>query len=278
MKHCPYLFRRNGIYYFRRVFPKDLQSIIGRREIVRTLGTAHKKPAWRLAILMTTELEQLFDRIREGIDLLSPEQQEIFIQDKRQEKTQTLMKDALVKYRDRKPKDIEWESFHARTYKQEMELELSKSNYNQVTAEVDALIKKEKLPLASDDPVYAQICRAVMQAWILYYSDAIPIINSDFDNPVLHSKAPPPAIQEKESTSADHDPKHLFETVIAKYLQDFKSSWSAKHTNSQISKINHFLEFIGNGSREKGNQTELRAVTAADVDPGCQPLYSSVQF
>ena len=91
MKHCPYLFRRNGIYYFRRVFPTDLQSIIGRREIVRTLGTAHKKSAWRLAILMATELEQLFDRIREGIDLLSPEQQEIFIQDKRQEKTQTLM-------------------------------------------------------------------------------------------------------------------------------------------------------------------------------------------
>ena len=60
MNTAPYLICRDGIYYFRKVCPKALQPLLGRKEITKSLRTASKHLAKRLAITMATDIESIW--------------------------------------------------------------------------------------------------------------------------------------------------------------------------------------------------------------------------
>ena len=77
MKTQTYLLNRNNVYYFRRWIPRNLRTILGRNEVVRSLKTSDLRTARRAAIFMTDELEQLFERIQNGADLLSKKEEEL---------------------------------------------------------------------------------------------------------------------------------------------------------------------------------------------------------
>ena len=72
-----YLTKRNNVYHFRRRVPKNLISTLGRNEVVRSLKTSDLRTARRAAIIMADELEQLFERIQNGADLLSNKEEEL---------------------------------------------------------------------------------------------------------------------------------------------------------------------------------------------------------
>ena len=61
------LIRRNGRYSIRRVIPSDLQSLYGRREIVRALGTATPAEARRLHARAWVELDDEFGARRAAV-------------------------------------------------------------------------------------------------------------------------------------------------------------------------------------------------------------------
>ncbi len=117
MKNFPYLLRRNGIYYFRRAIPNDLRYVLGRAEITKSLRTTDLKIARKLAITMSEELDNVFSKIRDGIELLSKDDATLIESYLVQKNTKSFLIEAYEEYDDRTPFDQEWEAFHARTYR-----------------------------------------------------------------------------------------------------------------------------------------------------------------
>ena len=78
MKPIQFLTNRNGVYYFRRVVPISLRSILNRREIVLTLKTSDFKDACMAALEMSKELDGLFNRLKQGVELITPSEQDLF--------------------------------------------------------------------------------------------------------------------------------------------------------------------------------------------------------
>ncbi len=72
MKPIQFLTNRNGVYYFRRLVPISLRSILNRREIVLTLKTSDFKDACMAALEMSKELDGLFNRLKQGVELITP--------------------------------------------------------------------------------------------------------------------------------------------------------------------------------------------------------------
>ena len=107
-----YLKKRNNVYHFRRRVPKNLISTLGKNEVVRSLKTSDLRTARRAAIIMADELEQLFERIQNGADLLSKKEEGLVYGHILKTYTLNLKKEAPEDFADRQPEDIEWEAFH----------------------------------------------------------------------------------------------------------------------------------------------------------------------
>lgn len=72
--------RRGGSYHFRRVVPAELRQRIGRRELVRSLGSCDAKTARLLSDQLYGESEQLFELARQN-PMLSNDQLARLVQD-----------------------------------------------------------------------------------------------------------------------------------------------------------------------------------------------------
>lgn len=72
--------RRGGTYHFRRVVPVELRERIGRRELVRSLGSCNAKTARLLSDRLYGESEQLFELARQN-PMLSDDQLARLVQD-----------------------------------------------------------------------------------------------------------------------------------------------------------------------------------------------------
>ena len=140
MKNFPYLLRRNGIYYFRRAIPNDLRYVLGRAEITKSLRTPDVKIARKLAITMSEELDNVFSRIRDGIQLLSNHDATLIESYLVQKNTKSLLIEAYEEYSNSQPGEEEWEAFHARTYRQEVLGDLRYSRLNSEEPRVDHLL------------------------------------------------------------------------------------------------------------------------------------------
>lgn len=71
---------RGGIYHFRRTVPTELRERIGRRELVRSLGSGNAKSARLLADQLYRESERLFEMARQK-PMLSNDQLARLVQD-----------------------------------------------------------------------------------------------------------------------------------------------------------------------------------------------------
>ena len=58
--------RTSGYFYFRKKIPIELRSILGKKEIVRSLKTNNKTQATKLALQLDSYTESYFDKIRLG--------------------------------------------------------------------------------------------------------------------------------------------------------------------------------------------------------------------
>ncbi len=64
-----YLSIRNNIYYFRRVIPLKLQSVFGKREIIKSLRTRDPKKAKILVYILTLQYEERFRKMTEEMSI-----------------------------------------------------------------------------------------------------------------------------------------------------------------------------------------------------------------
>ena len=72
------------------------------------------------ALEMSKELDGLFNKLKQGAELITPSEQDLFAAAVKTRRTQALLKEALENFNDRKSEDIEWEALHCRTFRQEI--------------------------------------------------------------------------------------------------------------------------------------------------------------
>ena len=84
------------------------------------MRTSDVKAARKIAVEMADNLDSLFRSIRSGNRLLSMAELEPFVQLERRQKTEALIVESLENFDSRRQEGEEWESFHARTFKQEV--------------------------------------------------------------------------------------------------------------------------------------------------------------
>ncbi|WP_265563869.1 DUF6538 domain-containing protein [Sphingomicrobium arenosum] len=65
---CLYLDQRGSTYYFRRVIPKELQSVIGKREFTFSLRTKDREKAKRLRTFHAMETDRKLDEARKSLE------------------------------------------------------------------------------------------------------------------------------------------------------------------------------------------------------------------
>ena len=126
---------------------------------------------------MSKELDGLFDRLRQGVGLITPPEQDIFTKAVKTHRTQELLREALETFNDRKIEDIEWEAQHCRTYRQEILADLKKNNLQAGEKEVDSLL--DDLDIEVKEVVLRQLQRAAMKGLADFYVNAEIIVNKE---------------------------------------------------------------------------------------------------
>ena len=159
-----YLIKRQKIYHFRRRVPTNLIAILGKNEVVRSLRTSDFKTATRAAMVMADELERLFERIQTDTDLLTQKEEELVYSHVLKKHTLSLKKEALQKFDNRQAEDVEWEAFHARTFRAQMFEDLKLSKLDTVKDDVDKLLKDFKVTIESSSAAYKQLSRTMLGA------------------------------------------------------------------------------------------------------------------
>jgi hypothetical protein len=196
--------------------PLNIRFFIGRREIIRSLGTHDLKVARKAVIEMADELDKLFSKIEMGAELLPPSDLAEFSNAFCASKTQALLAEALVDFDDRKIGDEEWEAFHARTFRQEILDDLRHSRLSNAEPEVDALLSQHNVSLDQGSALYKQLCRATLQGLADFYAKAEIIIKGGFDDPRVVAEQNVIATQISSPDACDV----TLGIAIEKYLND----------------------------------------------------------
>ena len=239
--------------------PLNIRFFIGRREIIRSLGTHDLKVARKAVIEMADELDKLFSKIQMGAELLSHSDLTEFSNAFCTSKTKALLAEALVDFDDRKIEDEEWEAFHARTFKQEILDDLRRSRLSSAEPEVDALLSQRNIDLDQRSALYKQLCRATLQGLADYYEKAEIIIKGGFDDPRVVAEQTVSVTQITTPNSGDV----TFGIAIKKYLNDQKVGWSEKQYKSQSAKLQYFLAYLSETTRSDAAQLSLGSITNA---------------
>ena len=260
MKSIQFLTNRNGTYYFRRSVPVSLRFILNRREIVLTLKTTDFKDACMAALEMSKELDALFDRLKKGAELITPAEQSVFATAVKTRRTQTLLKEALESFNDRKREDIEWEAAHCRAYRQELLDDLARSKLDHGQDEVSQLLQNAQQELS--ETVMKQLQRSAMQGLADFYVNAEIIIRGDLENPVLWEKF------DSIDTKTDElvEPVELsFTSVFERFIAERKLYCSEKEVDSIKSHYTYFMRYLAEEDGGSPDQWSILAVTPRKV-------------
>lgn len=213
MKNVPYLSVRHQRFYFRRSVPKNLRGFFGQREVIRSLITSDLRVAQRAAIAMADLLDKLFEKISKEATLLTPQELQRFSNRVCQDQTQGLLTEALATFENRSDEDVELEAFTARTFRNEILVDLKKSRLGSAAPVVNKYFGDNAESFSKT--IYNQLCRAALRGLADFYSNAELIVKGELEHPdlileELFSK-------ELEQTTSGKSEFH-FQGVVDKYL------------------------------------------------------------
>ena len=168
-KSPSYLIRNPHSYCFRINIPKDLQPIIGRKELRRSLKTGYLSVAKVKARVMAGNLQMLFMGLRKEtavadfpfdhidliLDQISYAVSGITEKILRQNLDEPLTQEQIQKERNRLEDEI-----------QQIRDELSRSDYSRISPIVLGQFQKAGVPLSSEHPRFKELCREFQKAEI----------------------------------------------------------------------------------------------------------------
>jgi hypothetical protein len=150
---------------------------------------------------MNDELAQLFERIENGAELLTNQEEDLVYRYWLKLSTLKLKKEALEEFSDRQDEDIEWDAFNARTSRQEILQDLKHSRLDEAKPTVDTLLKNHKVAIDTSSAVYNQLLRAILRAKADVFANAELIVKGDLENPQLKFDTDPVVAQLDEEKS-----------------------------------------------------------------------------
>ena len=209
---------------------------------------------------MSKELDGLFDRLKQGVGLITPPEQDIFAKAVKTHRTKELLREALETFNERKIEDIEWEAHHCRTYRQEILADLKKNNLQAGVKEVDSLL--DGLDIEVNEVVLRQLQRAAMKGLADFYVNAEMIVNGDMENPLLWQKTPSFEIT---SAKGDVEQELMFEAVFRSFLADRKQQDGTKQLASIESHYRYFMRFLTEQDGITSEQRPLSSVSPKTV-------------
>lgn len=239
MKNVPYLSVRHQRFYFRRSVPKNLRGFFGQREVIRSLITSDLRVAQRAAIAMAELLDKLFEKISKGATLLTPQELQQFSNRVCQDQTQGLLTEALETYKNRSEEDVELEAFTARTFRNEILVDLKKSRLGSAAPVVNKYFGDNAENFSK--AIYNQLCRAALRGLVDFYSNAELIVKGELEHPDLILEEL--FSEELEQTTSGKSEFH-FQGVVDKYLAQQQGVWSTKQHRSVLAMFTFFIEFI----------------------------------
>ena len=239
MNTIPYLSLRHQRFYFRRSVPKNLRGFFSQREVIRSLLTSDSREAQRAAIAMADLLDELFEKISKGATLLTQEELQRFSKKVCQDQTQGLLTEALESFDNRSDEDEELEAFTARTFRNEILVDLKKSRLGLATPIVKNYFGGNAESFSK--AIYNQLRRAALHGLADFYSNAELIVKGEIEHPDLiiedlFSQHPEP--------TKSNDSEFQFRKVVDKYLAQQQGVWSTKQHRSVFAMFTFFVEFI----------------------------------
>ncbi len=242
-----YLTRRNGYYYFRAAVPRDLLSVVERREIKKALKTRRLQHARTLAKVWGFRVEKLFFLLRCG--MLTDEQIRDTIEEFKRNKLKELDDDRLMgRGVPKKPggyfhhgdpegvNEIDTLIDNYDDFMGELREDLAHSNFRPYETGVDDILSGKGVTLDKSSLEYKKMCRGFMGAWLTIFEREKERARGVYDDKTATS---PQGLRMTEGRT-----KTLGE-VIRLYLNEKKPTWKGETFDEYKRTFETLLEYLG---------------------------------
>jgi integrase len=245
-----YLVLNQSGYYFRIVVPVDLRSMIGMREIKRSLKTGVLGLAKEKARLLAGKIQRLYRALRE--DRMSQLDQK-----KIQELVHAHVKETL-EWIENEPltrdKPISLEEAHAHAdiisgMAQELHKSLVKGDFKQVSHIADRLLKDENLEDTDKESIpYKRLCRELLKSAIELSKVDVARTLGDYDMqyPTSEGQGVSPSVASAETIQPKESSVTLEELINTYMQENIKAQAWAQATINDYNTISKVMQrFIG---------------------------------
>jgi len=249
LKRSPhYLVRNPYSYCFRVYVPKDLQQLVGKKELRYSLKTGYVGVARVKAQLIAAQVHQIFECLRKGGRRLTD-----LTDEKIQELVQQYLKEYIEGLETRHLDDdspiVTREDFHSYvgsldSIKQDIIEYLGIGSYETVERSVALLLEKNGIEgIEKNSATYVKLCRGVLRAQL----QGIEIEKEQMSGGLLG--APESSLQ-KQPTPVIPVPQEgekgtLISKVIEQYAAETKVNWREKTKDENLAILNFFKRVVG---------------------------------
>lgn len=254
MARLSYIIRRGATYYARIRVPLDVADIVGKNELVKSLGTKEDHEAKRLMWPVVEEWNRQFDDIRlrramtaddkaEAVwqhysDTLERDEQSRLLTPT-EEQIETLPGDALDKAVMRNMR--KHDAYARRVKLDEMRKHLTIGETALIEHEVDDFIDRNKLLIDPASPERADLSRKLMRAEIEALQRTLERDGGDYTGAPKDPIVKPLTGTAREQAAAGESIMELFET----YARENPKKITADTINQARRDIGTFLEHVG---------------------------------
>jgi integrase len=241
-----YLIRNRYSYCFRMIVPRDLQQLVGKKELRYSLKTGYVGVARVKAQMIAAQVHQIFACLRSGRKMVDLSDEKI------QELVQQYLKEYIEglesRYHD-DPPFLDRGDFYGYIdtldyIKEDIIEYLGIGEYGTVEEIVADLLKKnEKEGVEKGSAAYIKLCRGVLRAQLKGIEIEKKHMSGDFPETLEAS------FREQLPSGIPIDnggeKGQLISEVIEQYADEAKANWQPKTKDENLSILNLFMEVVG---------------------------------
>jgi integrase len=245
-----YLIRNPHSYCFRVNVPKDLQRLVGKKELRYSLKTGYVGLARVKAQIVAAQVHQVFVCLRKGRRKLAD-----LTDEKIQELVQQYLKEYIEglesRYYEEDPRGTIQDNGDFYQYLSDLDLirddiivYLGTGDYRTVERSVAHLLEKNGIEgIEKNSAAYVKLCREVLRVQL----QGIEIEKKQMSSGLV--EAPEGQVREQPPPALSIDPvgaKGLLITeVIGRYANEAESNWTPKTKEETLSSLRLFVEAVG---------------------------------
>lgn len=246
-----YVHRRknSGKFQFRQNIPADLQEVLGKKVIKRSLDTMDKRTAGKIAAAYAAENKRLFKKLREDKDkpidpaILSYELYRFLDQLQAEDQIKRANKPPLHPAFAHMPNSaFPKEPTSRQLMLDEMQLALHQADYSFIQGHIDAFIQASGFSVEQGSVAYNQIARGVFESLIKYNAIALKRAEGDVLGASLMQTNLLQPVQKPEVARTSPKLSEMFES----WAKEHERTGGAKRTISDFhTQVVRFIDLHG---------------------------------